>query len=94
MSVWALCRSDNKAANKHTARPTVHSRAPQTHPHTAPRSYLHHQCVAKLPQYRRLGSGGIRRPYSAHCPRTRLGDKVPHRACSAPGPQVSRQRVL
>lgn len=92
MSVRKRC--ENKKAYKHTGgHSPSHPHVPRTLLDAAPGSQLHHQCAAKLPHYRCPRSGGARRPNSAHCLQTPHGGKAPHRACSVPAPQISRQQV-
>ena len=81
-------KSDNKREDKHNARrpPTQHH-VPQTRPHVALGSLLHHRCATKLlSRYLRSGEG--HRPYSARRPRTRRDDRALHRACNAAAPKV------
>ena len=86
MSVWE--KRDDRTVDKHTDRPIVHCRFPQTRPRVAPRSRSHRRCATKLRHYyrrsacHRPGSGGARRVYSAHRQRTHRDGRARRRAYS------------
>ena len=77
-------KCDNKREGKRTARqPPSQYHAPQTRPHVAFESLLHHRCAAKHPLRCRFHSSEEHQPYSARCLQIRRDGRARRRACSA-----------
>ena len=86
-------RCDNKTAHKHSGSHPAYREVPRTSPRAAPWLQFHHRYATKLPYHLYFRSGEERRPYSDRLLQTDHGGKGPHKACSAPDPQISQQRV-